>query len=50
MDNDFEYSFRYCKNVVRFKRGHRGNLKNYEYPGIYLTIIKLISHRKCSKV
>jgi hypothetical protein len=50
MDHDFEYSFRYYKNVVRFKHGHRENLQNYEYPGIYLNINKLISHHKCSKI
>jgi hypothetical protein len=43
MNHDFEYSFRYCKNVVWFRRGHRENLQNYKYPGIYLTIIKLSS-------
>jgi hypothetical protein len=50
MDNDFEYSFRYCKKVVWFRRGHRENLQNYEYSGVYLTNIKFISHHKCLKV
>jgi hypothetical protein len=39
MDHDFEYSFRYCKKVVWLRHGHRENLQNYEFLGIYSTII-----------